>query len=1623
MPKLTLPVQAFIENYCRQAFPNRNFSRGSAVNDLLIKPMALLLQPLRHELDGVKVAQSLANYAYMSAAELDALASNWGKFRQTGGRSQGTLRLYFDTAQDYQLNYLEFVGRDGSVYLLSAPVRVTQVELLKNRVEDGGQLLYTADVTVVSQGLGSRYAAPADTITVVRQGPPNLIRVSNPDDFAVTSPNETNYDVVNSMFRTLGLRNRVGKASIRGAIFDVFPGVLDVFVAGADHAKMLRDVQAVRINGADVELHLGGMTDVWLNTLNVQRREQLFSYLPTSRRLRLVSGTMAADLETLYTFSRMLLTVEGEFTALDHPANAADESAALQFMQGPLAITAYVLNAPTYNRQRVAASDVVAGDGLIALPAPDYGDAGTARGHVFVDMLSPSFAVTGAKAGDAILVGDALNRITRVTGRAIEMGPARSTVVYLTYAGPTLAVGPLAQRVIPVAALGDIKRGQRLIVDGDAASGHYRVLDTTPTSVTVGNVLASVTTAAGVLVEPGVYDYLIPASAVPLEAGPTCWLIAGSEYQQIVSVTRASGGVTIRVSGATSAPAGAKRLLQGLRGSLLAGAKLLFEQDVSSSVPPGTTTPYAATNTRYANALAENWPLALQAPLQITSVAEGADFVATVVQPAHGYSAGQPLTLACSIAEYTGTFNLESVTTDTYTFRFTAGANPGSVTSGITAIANRLRSPGLGAVAQRGDLLVFDGSGLMDEISGAQHGGDGKRLTLAVNPIDRDTIEVTPPIALIIPAGTAYALQANQTVLGTKSVASATGSSLQVTGWDVGATGLGDGVGMVLRALGTSTPHTVIRSSIVTTRKLRFTPAKPAVLLTFGTDYLPVTNSDLDSTVTQRVTTTDFRNGRLVGFDNALKQWTVVPNNASTDIFVAAAPAELVGGRGGTVSAVAPASDWGYYEPVVGDIGSTVRQGTFRGQLVAVGGDPLLDPEWEVAPQSDADTFDDLEALVWVDTGTGLPSYQAKQGTLAEAASAPHIAKSGNVVFTLDRPWAGPAAPTTVEVLSRYGTSGCFFDASLMRLSHDAVINPSVFSGVQPTAQSGGAIILPIVGANAGRVPVDSVSTGVPFEVGAFGESEVVGIPHAPQDVVFNAGAAAGVTALAIPGSSLGYWAHAGRLLEITIGSTVTYLESAGRGSSDDEVLLRDPLAFPIAANAQVAVRVVEGFVTPFLLVPNVALRSYRVTRTPVVGEVQPLGASLTLGADGSYSASDIFTSASVSFQAVVGNLDYAARDAFLTVLGGSDASPTPRAITGLSSALAVTTDPGYAGAADAVPFFVTKQPTRVDQEFWMPGALVNQTTVRVDAGFAVAAAMAYASGESFGLVFEMDRTSTAVPAGARAVFFGPFPVTGVSGQDITIDTTTGMPMTIGGVIDTTSPTPFDASLLNIPLRASLRLFDRVMAINVDGHAANTFNYYSGGFMSLPLVRVVDVQLMSSDGQQALRSLPWALDINDPALRYSAAENIDLIVDDETAILQPVRVTYLCDPSIEAVNAFLNDPETRVANANQMAKRMETVSVNLTFSARTELSTDDVSLAVARWINTRPSTQRISKDALVQMLYDQKLVTSVDVTTIRLDAEYLAVDGTTVLTDVAEVFGADTACYVAGTILVNKVLR
>jgi len=80
MARFQLPITEFLETKIRENFANFDLREGTAFRDMLIKPMSLLIQPLRDQSNIIRRNLSLGNFPLMLEDEFDALVYSLDSF-------------------------------------------------------------------------------------------------------------------------------------------------------------------------------------------------------------------------------------------------------------------------------------------------------------------------------------------------------------------------------------------------------------------------------------------------------------------------------------------------------------------------------------------------------------------------------------------------------------------------------------------------------------------------------------------------------------------------------------------------------------------------------------------------------------------------------------------------------------------------------------------------------------------------------------------------------------------------------------------------------------------------------------------------------------------------------------------------------------------------------------------------------------------------------------------------------------------------------------------------------------------------------------------------------------------------------------------------------------------------------------------------------------------------------------------------------------------------------------------------------------------------------------------------------------------------------------------------------
>ena len=241
-------IEEFLLTRLRQEFPSIPAEQGDAVVDLLIRPLQLLLESFKRELQIIRRGQS-TNYAdLMRVKDAEDLAANFFVTRRVGSRASGIARVYFRQPTFVSiLATTEFRTSDGLSFFPTVPQFFRPEVVAVQRSGD----LYYVDVAVLAEDFGEEYNIAAQSISSVG-GLRGVARVTNQFEFGGGNDEETGQELLTRTRASLTERSLVTRRGIRARLFDEFTAIRNMEVVGYGDPEMQRD----RVTGG------GGMDNV-----------------------------------------------------------------------------------------------------------------------------------------------------------------------------------------------------------------------------------------------------------------------------------------------------------------------------------------------------------------------------------------------------------------------------------------------------------------------------------------------------------------------------------------------------------------------------------------------------------------------------------------------------------------------------------------------------------------------------------------------------------------------------------------------------------------------------------------------------------------------------------------------------------------------------------------------------------------------------------------------------------------------------------------------------------------------------------------------------------------------------------------------------------------------------------------------------------------------------------------------------------------------------------------------------------------------------------------------------------------------------------------------------------------
>lgn len=231
-------IQTFIRDRIRQVYPDLAISDVDDLTDVLIDPMAVLMEPLTREVKLIKLRASLRNIESLSDDEVDALMSNYFESRITGGYALGVVRAYFSAPQSVSIILTNAAStRGGLRFFPTRPQQITSDQMLLN--VEGSE--YYFDINYTAENRGTEYnVEPGDIVSIANL--PTATRVRNNRRFRDGSPRETSIEFAARTEAGQSDKTLTVSRGIIRTLTEAFPALRRLFIVGFLDPEMERDI-------------------------------------------------------------------------------------------------------------------------------------------------------------------------------------------------------------------------------------------------------------------------------------------------------------------------------------------------------------------------------------------------------------------------------------------------------------------------------------------------------------------------------------------------------------------------------------------------------------------------------------------------------------------------------------------------------------------------------------------------------------------------------------------------------------------------------------------------------------------------------------------------------------------------------------------------------------------------------------------------------------------------------------------------------------------------------------------------------------------------------------------------------------------------------------------------------------------------------------------------------------------------------------------------------------------------------------------------------------------------------------------------------------------------------------
>jgi hypothetical protein len=242
-----MDTKQLVRNIVAQHDPDIDTSEGSGITDILINPLANILEYYQSVLNDLENFLSVVDLESLSTEDLDAIASTFLLTRRSGSLATGYVKIGFSAATNLTVQKgQQFKTSDGKLYQTTREYSITAGQMSLN-IENNYFL--TGAIPVGAMVAGDDYTIGPNEINEVVDPPFTYLKVFNTVSFSRGGDDETNEAFYERLVSSATSDTSLSKLSFQKIISDHYD-IKDLDVKGFGDTEMVRDVN---YNGVDLD--------------------------------------------------------------------------------------------------------------------------------------------------------------------------------------------------------------------------------------------------------------------------------------------------------------------------------------------------------------------------------------------------------------------------------------------------------------------------------------------------------------------------------------------------------------------------------------------------------------------------------------------------------------------------------------------------------------------------------------------------------------------------------------------------------------------------------------------------------------------------------------------------------------------------------------------------------------------------------------------------------------------------------------------------------------------------------------------------------------------------------------------------------------------------------------------------------------------------------------------------------------------------------------------------------------------------------------------------------------------------------------------------------------------------